>query len=145
MQFEDIKANWVFSMSALSSSKTSRLHLALVSVLYIFLLLQVSDWIFAGDINEAGKDSLSAIEESATESPIYVLLVSGLRVGGDSDDSDISLQLLVDFVNGELGGDREAFLASRIAKYGLSAIVVDTGIRILDNSMILESLLLATP
>lgn len=73
---------------------------------------------FSGDISTLSQDSDVAEDEKAsTEVPVYLLLVSGLRVGGDAEDSDISVQLLSDFINGELGGDREAYLASRIAKY----------------------------
>ena len=45
---------------------------------------------------------------------MYVLLVSGLRVGSSSDG--LPLQLLADFVGGRLGGEDELALAGKVVR-----------------------------
>lgn len=45
---------------------------------------------------------------------MYVLLVSGLRVGSSSDG--LPLQMLADFIGGRLGGEDELSLASKVAR-----------------------------
>lgn len=58
----------------------------------------------------------------AGSDPKYVMLVSGLRVGSPevprdgAEDTDLSIQLLFDFLAGRIGGEEEVKKASRIAK-----------------------------
>ena len=46
----------------------------------------------------------------------YVMLVSGLSIGGGNAKASLQLQLLMDFLCGRLGGDNDIALASRVAR-----------------------------
>jgi DNA polymerase delta subunit 2 len=69
-------------------------------------VFQVSDALFSG---------ASYSRPTIIGDDVYVLLVSGLRIGAAAADS-LSLQILADFVGGRLGGPEDIALASKIVR-----------------------------
>ena len=99
-------------------------------MLFLFLiLLQVIDWVFTHTLHE--HTSLTPVTTSGpvpTANSKYLLMVSGLQIGtpaggasntsgGNQGSSELSAQLLVDFVAGRLGGQAaDIEIASKIAR-----------------------------
>ena len=93
--------------------------------------------------NATAGDTAMAIDESATNTTTdndpYMLLVSGLQVGAATSNnnnnnsaaaSELSVQLLMDFVSGRLGGAADIALASKIVRVVVAGnSVVETTVR----------------
>lgn len=95
-------------------------------------VFEITDWIttnelevpesFVGELEHKGKIEPSLLKSLPPEEiePEYILLVSGLRLSNNSENVNLSLQMLADFIAGRLGSERETYLASRIIRWELN-------------------------
>ena len=81
-------------------------------------LFHVKDWKSSGETLKSQNDSSNSSSSSSSRSSNEkrsILLVSGLEIGSE-DTSLVSVQLLIDFISGRLGGENEKNISKSIVR-----------------------------
>ena len=105
-------------MEAITSTLVTGVIVALKGCVDNGGIFGVVDWTTADEtlFEDTPGITKSPEEEMSTKDEKYVLLVSGLELGSESESSMLPAQLFADFVSGALGGPNDIKLASQVVR-----------------------------